>query len=87
MCGDCRPAFCELEKETPALRAGCQNRSVREEHLLPLQVHPGADDIARAERRPVVVPLPIGMELLAVVPVVSIAVWLPPGMEATCVLN
>jgi hypothetical protein len=54
----------------------------REEDLLALQVHAGADHVPGGVGRPIVVPLPMVMELLAVVAVVAIAVGLPPAARA-----
>ena len=53
-------------------------RAIRKEDLLPLDVNARSNNIPACEQWPVVLPSPICMELLAIVSMVSVAVWLPP---------
>ena len=55
---------------------GCGEAS-REEDLLPLYVYAGAHHIPSGEEGPVILPTTIGMELLAIITMVAIAVGLP----------
>jgi len=53
-------------------------RASREEDLLPPYVDACSHNIPTGEQRPVILPCPIRMELLAIIAMVTIAVWLPP---------
>jgi len=72
----------ENELLQPTAGGDCVKGRAREEDLLALQVHAGADHVPGGVRRPVIMPLPMVVELLAVVAVVAIAVGLPPAARA-----
>ena len=50
----------------------------REEDLLPLYVYASAHYIPSGEQGPIILPTTIGVELLAIIAMIAIAVGLPP---------
>lgn len=76
-----------LIRQSGSVIAKRGERSAREKYLLPLQMYAGSDHVPRTKCRSVVVSVSVGVEPLPVIPVVPVAVWLPPGTAMQAMIN
>lgn len=76
-----------LIRQSGSVIAKIGERSAREKYLLPLQMYAGPNHVPRTKCRSVIVSVSVGMEPLPVIPMIPVAVWLPPGTAMQAIIN